>query len=102
MVAVAILAQLVAGFGHPYVATLVIDSIRKELGWSLTLLSALYTEGSALAAALMLFMGRLLDRYGSRVMLTVICLLMGLVTMSMSRITRRASVRSDLRYDRLL
>ena len=54
MVAVAILAQLVAGFGHPYVATLFIDSIRKELGWSLTLLSALYTEGSALAAALML------------------------------------------------
>jgi hypothetical protein len=54
IVGVAILAQLVSGFGQPYEATVFIESIRNEFGWSLTLLSALYTGGSVLAAALIL------------------------------------------------
>lgn len=85
---VAILAQMVSGFGHPYVATGFIGPIRNELGWSLTTISGMYTAGSLLAAPLLLIMGRLLDRFGSRTMLTLICVLMGAVTMGMSRVTR--------------
>ena len=102
IVAVAVLAQLVAGFGHPYVATVFIESIRVELGWSLTLLSSMYTAGSALAATLMLIMGRLLDRYGSRIMLTLICFFMGLVTMSMSRVGHPAHLLAGFALIRLL
>ncbi len=102
IVGVAVLAQLVSGFGHPYVATVFIESMRNEFGWSLTLLSALYTGGSLLAAALILIMGRLLDRYGSRIMLTFICVLMGLVTMSMSLIQQPVHLFAGFAVIRLL
>jgi sugar phosphate permease len=88
IVGVAMLAQLVSGVGHPYVATGFIEPIRNELGWSLTLISGMYTGGSLLAAPFLLIMGRLLDRHGSRKMLTIICVLMGLVTMGVSRVSQ--------------
>ncbi len=102
VVGVAILAQFVSGFGHPYVASGFIDPIRQELGWSLTVVSGMYTVGSLLAAPLLLVVGRLLDRFGSRVILTFICIFMGLVTIAMSRITHPAHLLAGFAAIRLL
>jgi sugar phosphate permease len=102
IVGVAILAQFISGFGHPYVASVFIDHIKQELGWSLTVISGMYTAGSLIAAPLLLFVGRLLDRFGSRLILAVICLLMGVVTILMSRISHPTHLLAGFAIVRLL
>ncbi len=63
-----------------------IDPIISELGWSRTLISGLYTAGSLTAGVGVIFVGRLLDRYGARIMLLAVGVLFGLAALWMSAI----------------
>ena len=83
---VASLAIFVSGPGQTYTVSIFVDPIIEEMGWSRTLVSSMYTAGSLSAAASMILVGRLLDRYGARIMLTIVGILFGLAVISMSRI----------------
>ena len=82
------LAIFVSGPGQTYTISIFVEPIIEEMGWSRTLISTLYTAGSLAAATAMIFVGRLLDRYGARSMLFIICVLFGFAALWMSRINR--------------
>jgi len=63
-----------------------VDHIISDLGWSRTLVSGLYTAGSLMAGVLMILAGRLLDRYGARIMLTAVAVLFGLAAIWMGSV----------------
>lgn len=73
-----------SGPGQTYAVSLFVNPIIEDLGWSRTTVSGLYTAGSLSAAAGMFFIGRLLDRYGARVMLPIIVLLFGFALLFIS------------------
>ena len=64
-----------------------VDPMIDTFGWSRTTISGIYTAGSLTAATAMLLVGRLLDRYGARVLLAVVVALFGLAAIWMSRIS---------------
>jgi MFS family permease len=63
-----------------------VDPIISDLGWSRTLVSGLYTAGSLAAGVFMILAGRLLDRYGARIMMTAVAVLFGLAAIWMSSV----------------
>ena len=87
IVGVATLGVFASGPGQTFTISVFVDPMLAELGWSRTAISALYTAGSLSAAGLMLLVGRVLDRWGSRLTLTAIALLFGMSVMAMSRIS---------------
>lgn len=86
IVGVAMLAVFVSSPGQTYVISVFVDPIQRDTGWSRTLISGLYTIGSLTAATGILVVGRLMDRFGSRVALTVAGLFLGLAAVWMSRV----------------
>lgn len=83
---VASLALFVSGPGQTYTISVFVDPIIEDMGWSRTLVSSLYTAGSLSAAAAMVVVGYLLDRYGARVMLMGVGVLLGFAALWMSRV----------------
>lgn len=75
--AVAGLGMFISGPGQTYVVSIFVDPMLEELGWSRTLYAGLYTGGTITAATLVPFIGKLLDRYGGRVMLVAVALVFG-------------------------
>ncbi|MCH8087840.1 MAG: MFS transporter [Chloroflexi bacterium] len=84
VLAVAGLGLYISGPGQTYSVSLFVDPIIEDTGWSRTLVSGLYSAGSFTAAAGMLLVGRMLDRFGARVMFTVIGVLFGFAALLMS------------------
>lgn len=64
-----------------------VDSLRSDLGWPQAMVTGLYTAGSLVAGLVMVPMGCVLDRYDSRVLLTVAGLLLGIATHLMSQVS---------------
>lgn len=83
---VAGLAIFCSGPGQTYSVSVFVDPIIEDLGWSRTMVSGLYTAGSLTAAMAMIFVGRLLDRYGARIMLGIVVVLFSVVVAAMSLI----------------
>lgn len=83
---VASLAMFISGPGQTYTVSNFVDPIISDLSWSRTMVSGLYTAGSLTGAVLMVLVGKLLDRYGARVILLTVIGLFGFATMFMSRI----------------
>ncbi|PZC45647.1 MAG: Sugar phosphate permease [Chloroflexi bacterium] len=83
---VASLALFISGPGQTYTVSVFVDPIIEDMGWSRTMVSSLYTAGSLTAALGMVMVGKLLDRYGARVMLTAVGILFGFAVMWMSRV----------------
>ncbi len=79
-----------------------VDSFIDEFGWSRTFLSGLYTAGSLTAAGAMFGVGWLLDRFGARVMLTGISLLMGFAALWMSTVSNQLELYAGFAALRLL
>ena len=69
--------MFISGPGQTYVVSIFVDPMLEELGWSRTLYAGLYTGGTITAATLVPFIGKLLDRYGGRVMLVAVALVFG-------------------------
>ena len=89
MLGVAGMGMFASGPGQTYAVSLFVNPIIEELGWSRTTVSGLYTAGSLTAAATMFIVGRLLDRYGARVMLPVVVSLFGFALIFMGNISQQ-------------
>lgn len=96
------LAVFASSPGQTYVVAVFVDPIQRETGWSRTLVSGLYTAGSLTAAAGMLLIGRLLDRVGARVILTIVGLLLGFAAAWMSRVATPLDLYVGFAFLRLL
>ncbi len=83
---IAALALFMSGPGQTYTISVFIDPMIAELGWSRTMVSGLYTAGSLTAGAAMVLVGRLLDRYGARVLFTTVTIVFGLAALWMSQV----------------
>ena len=86
ILAVSALANFISSPGQTFLVSVFIDPIISELGWSRTLVSSLYTAGSLTAGVAVIFVGRLLDRYGARIMLLAAGVLFGLAAFWMSTV----------------
>jgi len=89
---VAALAMFMSGPGQTYNISIFVDQMIAELGWSRTMVSGLYTAGSLTAGAFMILAGRLLDRYGARIMLTAVAALFGLAALWMSQVNNQVEL----------
>ena len=83
---VSALAIFISGPGQTYSVSIFVDPIVSDMGWSRTMVSGLYTAGSLTAGAVMILVGRLLDKYGARIMMTAVCILFGLAAIWMSMV----------------
>ena len=86
ILASATLGMFASGPGQTFSASVFLDPMLEELGWSRTIASGLYTAGSLTAAVLVMFVGRLLDKYGARVMMAVVGTLFGIALVWMSTV----------------
>lgn len=80
-------AMFASGPGQTYSVSIFLEPMRGDLSLGLTYVAGLYTVGSLCAATTMFFIGRLLDRYGARLMLASISICFGLVTIWMANIS---------------
>ena len=85
----AALTLFVSGPGQTFAISLFVDPLIDEFDWSRTTVSGLYMAGSLTAAGAMFGVGWLLDRFGARVMLTGVGLLMGLAALWMSAVSNQ-------------
>lgn len=99
---VASLAMFISGPGQTFSFSVFVDPIREEMGWSQTMIASLYTAGSLTASAGLLVVGRLLDRFGARVMLTAVGLAFGLGALWMSRVNSQLDLYLGFTLMRLL
>jgi len=86
ILAVSALAIFISSPGQTFSISVFIDPIISELGWSRTLVSSLYTAGSLTAGVAVILVGRLLDRYGARIMLLTVGVLFGLAALWMTTV----------------
>ncbi len=78
------LAVFCSGPGQSYAFSVFVDPILSDIDISRTQLSALYGVGTGVSALMVAIVGRLVDRFGARVMLTVIALALGVACFGMS------------------
>lgn len=64
-----------------------VDPIIADTGLSRVYISTLYAFGTAVSAAMVVIVARLVDRYGARVMLAIIALALGIAAFGMSAAT---------------
>ncbi|MBA7676157.1 L-lactate transporter [subsurface metagenome] len=86
ILAASALVVFISSPGQTFLISVFIDPIISELGWSRTLISSLYTAGSLTAGVAVIFVGRLLDRYGARIILLAVGILFGLAALWMSAV----------------
>lgn len=79
-------AGFMSGPGQTYGVSVFVDHFIDDLGLSRTMVAGLYTAGSLTAATTMVVVGRLLDKYGGRVMLVVVAILFGFAAIGMSNV----------------
>ncbi len=73
-----------SGPGQTYSVSMFIDSYILEFGWSRSFVSSLYSMGTLIAGMMLPMVGRLVDRLGSRIMITALATVFGLVCLFMS------------------
>ncbi len=99
---VSALAIFVSGPGQTYSVSIFVDHIISDMGWSRTMVSGLYTAGSFTAGVVMIFMGRLLDKYGARIMMTSVCILFGFAAIWMSQVDHLLKLYAGFAFIRIL
>ena len=98
----AALALFVSGPGQTFAVSVFVNPLIEEFGWSRTAISGLYTAGSLTAAGAMFGVGWMLDRFGARLMLTGVSLLMGLAALWMSTVDSQLELYAGFTALRLL
>ena len=91
-----------SGPGQTYSASVFVDPLIEDLKLSRTLVSGMYTAGSLTAAAAMVVVGRLLDRYGARTMLIWVTIAFGVAVMGMSTVHHPAHLYAGFASIRIL
>ncbi|MTI96400.1 MAG: MFS transporter [Firmicutes bacterium] len=102
IVFVAGLGVFFSGPGQTYSVSVYIDSYIQEFGWSRSFVSSLYSSGTLLAGLFLPFVGRLVDRLGSRIMVTAVTVSFGLVCAGMSMVASPAMLFAGFLLVRLL
>ena len=88
----ATLATFCSGPGQSFVFSVFVDPILADTGISRVYLSTLYAFGTGVSAAMVVLVARLVDRFGSRLMLGVVALALGLACIGMSFATGPATL----------
>lgn len=86
MLAVAGLAVFMSGPAQTYGVSTFVDPMLADLGWSRSLFSTLYSIGTLASAGALLLVGRLIDRWGNRVVLAATAVGFGLALLLMSAV----------------
>ncbi len=102
ILSVASLTMFTSGPGQTYTFSVFVDPIINDTGLSRSMVSGLYTAGSLTAATGMVLVGRLLDRYGARVMTTIVGVLFGFAALWMSQVSNPAELYAGFAAMRLL
>ena len=84
ILAVGSLGGVMTSPGQTYAFSVFLDHFIEDLGLSRSLVSALYTGGTLTASFVLPFVGRQFDRRGSRFMIALMSLLLGLACIYMS------------------
>jgi MFS family permease len=92
MLAVAAVAMFLAGPAQTYGFSAFIDPLIDEFGWSRSRISASYSIATLLCAIPTVFVGRLIDRAGSRKMMAISALLYGIALIWLSQVNTMAAL----------
>ena len=76
-----------SGPGQTYSVSIFLEPMRGDLNLGLTKIAGLYTSGSLIAASTMFLIGRLTDKCGARILLSIVSILFALATIWMSNVT---------------
>lgn len=74
IIAIAALSQFFSGPGQTYSNSIFIDYYIEQFGWSRSTVSGVYSAATLTAGFLLFFIGRLIDRNGSRKMAVIVSL----------------------------
>lgn len=102
MVFIAAMGVFFSGPGQTYSVSMFIESYIREFGWSRSFVSSLYSSGTLLAGLTLPLVGRMIDLHGSRVMVTSVASLFGLVCLYMSFVVNPAMLFFGFLLVRLL
>lgn len=92
IVGVGMLVAFSSGPGQSYGFSVFLDSIIEATGFSRTGVSALYAVGTGVSAVLVVFVSRLADRFGPRVMMIVVAAMMGFACFGMAAASGAISI----------
>lgn len=81
MLAVGFLGLLATGPGQSYNIAVFVNPLIEELKLSRTAISSAYSLGTLIAAFGLSYIGRMIDRFGPRLMIVALCLCLGAVCM---------------------
>ena len=81
-----------SGPGQTYSISSFVDPLLVHFGWSRSFFSTLYSGGTLIAGLSMVFLGKLVDRFGCRLMLTIVPLLLGITCWYMGAVTGAVTV----------
>jgi MFS family permease len=84
ILAVAGLAVFLSGTAQTYGVSAFVDPMLEELGWSRSLFSTAYAAGTLASAAALLVVGRLIDRWGNRLVISLAAVGFGIAFLLMS------------------
>jgi len=87
IVLIAALGMFFSGPGQTFTMSVFIDAYIRDFGWSRSLISSLYSFATLLSGLILFSVGRLVDRYGQRIMMTAVAALLGLACLWNSFIT---------------
>lgn len=91
IVLVGALIAFSSGPGQSYVFSVFLDSIIEDSGLTRTTVSAIYTAGTGLSAVMVLLVSRLADRFGPRIVVTLVAFGVGVVCFGMAFATAAAA-----------
>jgi MFS family permease len=92
MLAIAAVAVFLAGPAQTYGFAAFVDPLIDEFGWSRSRISASYSIATLLCAIPTVFVGRLIDRIGSRKMMAAAALLYGIALIWLSQVNTMAAL----------
>lgn len=87
IVAVAAIASMFSSAGQTYSISAFIDAYINEFGFSRTDISMIYSVATFFSGMLMIVMGKMVDRFGEKMMLVIVGLMLALTTLFNSFVT---------------
>lgn len=102
IIALAALSQFFSGPGQTYSNAIFIDYYIDEFGWSRSTVSAIYSSATLAAGFLLFFIGRLIDRNGSRKMAVIVSFALAIACFFNSFVTSLAMLFIGFFFIRLL
>lgn len=102
IIAIAALSQFFSGPGQTYSNSIFIDYYIEDFGWSRSTVSAIYSGATLAAGFLLFFVGRLIDRNGSRKMAVIVSALLAAACLFNSFVTSLVMLFIGFFFIRLL